>query len=308
MNKKTLRPYVAIIAVVLFAVDIFWLPNVLVRWLGGGTSFVCEALLVVISVLLVLAFRGDLREVFPFRMPDGVKIAGTLVLWFGCFMTAMIVTLFVAWLFPEQMTKMLESGQMGLGESPFLLEFAMICITPAICEELSFRGVIMGSLKGIKNKWIVIAIVSVLFGAFHGSFLRFFPTALLGVGMGYLLFETGNMVYNMLFHMVNNMIPLIMLHLLNRFLQIEGMGQAVSAGSQSMEIGLMPLAVYMMYGAGVPLLIYMGNYLIHAGEPGYRRGLFPKEKTVSLTAVTASCFGLGAFGCLLFVFSMITLI
>ena len=93
MNKKTLRPYVAIIAVVLFAVDIFLLPNILVRWLGAGTSFVCEALLAVISVLLVLAFRADLREVFPFKMPDGVKIAGTLVLWAGCFMTAMILSL-----------------------------------------------------------------------------------------------------------------------------------------------------------------------------------------------------------------------
>lgn len=50
-----------------------------------------------------------------------------------------------------------------------------------------------------------------IFGAFHGSIWRFLPTAILGMAMAYLLTETGNMVYNMLFHAVNNLLPLVLL-------------------------------------------------------------------------------------------------
>ena len=313
VNKKTLKPYVGVILVILCAVDIFWLSGLVGRHSYILQTIVGELLLAVIAVALVFIFRADIRAVFPFSKPETEKAAGTLVFWLGCFVTAIVASLIMVCLFPEQMMETTQQSGLAIGDGIFVAEFILICVLPGICEELAFRGVLQGSLKNIKNKWIVIAIVSVIFGAFHGSVWRFVPTAILGAGMAYLLIETGNMLYNMLFHMINNLVPLLLVRGLNGLFDIydlQGL-RAISempnvAGMDSIrQVSLMIVGMYLVYGAGAPLLLYMGNYLIHAGEPGYQKGLFPKEKNPLFTVLTASCFGLMGFGMFLILLFMV---
>ena len=94
---------------------------------------------------------------------------------------------------------------------PVLVAVLIVSITPAFCEEAVFRGIVFNSFWPIGNKWIVIVLTGCIFGAFHGSIWRFFPTAILGMAMAYLLAETGNMVYNIMFHAINNLLPLVLM-------------------------------------------------------------------------------------------------
>ena len=48
-------------------------------------------------------------------------------------------------------------------------------------------------------------------------------------------------------------------------------------GLAGTEVPFVSVAMYIMYGGAVPLLIYVGNYLIHSGETGYENGLFPRK-------------------------------
>ena len=307
VNKKMLKPYVGVLLVILCAADIFWLSGLIGRHSYYAQTIVGELLLAVIAVALVLIFRADIKKVFPFGKPETEKAAGTLVFWLGCFIIAIGASSILLVLFPEQMLVTSQQSGMSMGSGIFIVEFILICVLPGICEELAFRGVLQGSLGSIKNKWIVIAIVSVIFGAFHGSVWRFVPTAILGAGMAYLLYETGNMIYNMMFHMINNLMPLLLLRGLSGLFDIYNAPglrniseMPAMTGVESMgQLSLMIVGMYMVYGAGAPLLLYMGNYLIHAGEPGYRKGLFPKEKNPLFTVLTVSCFGLMGFGMML---------
>ena len=90
----------------------------------------------------------------------------------------------------------------------FIISFAIVSISPAVCEEAVFRGVVMHSFDNGKNKWVAIILTGLIFGAFHGSIWRFVPTALLGIMLGYIVYETDNMIYGALFHAINNAVPL----------------------------------------------------------------------------------------------------
>ncbi|MEI3218592.1 MAG: hypothetical protein V8S08_01875 [Lachnoclostridium sp.] len=87
------------------------------------------------------------------------------------------------------------------------------------------------------------------------------PTMLLGIAMGYLLFETENMIYNMLFHLVNNAFPILLLATMNGIMGLAGedFSGMMESSSQMAEVPLASVGVYIIYGGAVPFLLYLGN-------------------------------------------------
>jgi membrane protease YdiL (CAAX protease family) len=291
---RPLKPWHGIILIVLTAIEVFIVSGYLSMWFGLYGTAISELLLLVLAVGTVLVVRGDMKVIFQFRKPKISTSFGTLVLWLGTYMFTLMITMIVTYLFPEEMT----SVSTGLGETftsvPFICSFIIVAVMPAICEEAVFRGAFFNSLwNGIHKKWPVIIIVSVIFGAFHGSIWRFIPTCILGIAMGYLIFETNNMFYNMLFHAVNNAVPVVMMYLLLALYKMIGTG-GIQIGMQA-ELELtetLPLSVvgiYLMFGAIGILLVYIGKYLLHMGQPGYDKGMFQYERKAEYLAIAGTC-------------------
>ncbi len=84
-------------------------------------------------------------------------------------------------------------------------------LTPAICEELLFRGLIFSGFRKL-GKWPTIAISALLFAVAHASIYRLLPTLFLGFFMGYLVWRTGSIYCSMLFHAVNNGLMATLVH------------------------------------------------------------------------------------------------
>ncbi|MDC0160301.1 CPBP family intramembrane metalloprotease [Gemmatimonadales bacterium] len=82
----------------------------------------------------------------------------------------------------------------------------LLAFTPAICEEIVFRGVLLsGTLK--LDPWRIILLNGFVFGVFHLSFAtatRFLPTALLGMVITWSVWRTGSMWIGVLMHFINN--------------------------------------------------------------------------------------------------------
>ena len=304
MEKRNLRPWMAVIFVLAFALDIFVVSGFLGMWFGVWGTLLHELLLALLAVLLAALFRADLRRVFPFKWPRASRVAGTLILWLGTFLAAMAVTMLVSYFFPQEVLGAGQGVQDIVVSIPVLLALFLVALTPAVCEELAFRGGFLGCLRGMKSKWAGILIVAVVFGAFHGSVWRMIPTAILGVALGYLLVETDNLFYSMLFHFVNNAVPVLLLGLLSLMPVQESAGdiEAVQTAMSS-HLPLFAVAVYMLYACGAPFLIYIGNYLIHRGQPGYDRGLFPREKRKTLLALVGSSAYILVIGVVMFLAS-----
>jgi sodium transport system permease protein len=89
----------------------------------------------------------------------------------------------------------------------------LIAVTPAICEELVFRGVLLQSLGTEMTARKAVLCSAAIFGAFHLSFetvIRFLPTAWLGLLMGYVVWRTGSIFTSMLMHCLNNATALVL--------------------------------------------------------------------------------------------------
>ena len=110
------------------------------------------------------------------------------------------------------------------------------------------------------------------------------------------------MVYSSAFHMVNNLVPMLLQEMLLNNSQIQQAQNQLATDSGTVTMPLVSIGVYLILGAAAPFGMYLGNYLLH------RRGdakptFFPKEqmdRTVLKIAIPSAVFflaGIICFGC-----------
>jgi membrane protease YdiL (CAAX protease family) len=91
----------------------------------------------------------------------------------------------------------------------FMLIFFVICIVPAVGEELLFRSLLQKELQKIINPHVAIWLSGFLFSFLHFQFYGFLPRMFLGVLFGYCYWWSGSILVTMFFHFVNNFSSLI---------------------------------------------------------------------------------------------------
>lgn len=98
----------------------------------------------------------------------------------------------------------------------YLISFFIIAITPGICEEVMFRGVMMNAYreKGYKKSIVISAI---LFGIFHFNLLNLIGPTILGVIFGIMVYKTNSIYSSIIGHTVNNGIALTLGFLISKF-------------------------------------------------------------------------------------------
>lgn len=84
----------------------------------------------------------------------------------------------------------------------------VLTVFPAIVEESLFRGLFMGSLRGVKVPWL-IALQALAFGVFHLDVAQGAATFVLGIGFGYIAFATGSLLGGMVAHAGYNLMVLL---------------------------------------------------------------------------------------------------
>jgi sodium transport system permease protein len=105
---------------------------------------------------------------------------------------------------PDSLVKAMQRLLM-LGDQPmplWLVLFA-VALTPAVCEELFFRGLVMSGM-GSLGRWWAIALSALLFAVAHASIYRLLPTLLLGLVLGYAVWKSGSILCGMVVHALNN--------------------------------------------------------------------------------------------------------
>ncbi len=93
----------------------------------------------------------------------------------------------------EQLTATLRS----LSTPVFML---LMAVSPAVCEELFFRGLVLGSLRRGLSPTRAVLWQAFFFGAAHASLYRIIPTASLGLILGLITLRTRSLVPAILLH------------------------------------------------------------------------------------------------------------
>lgn len=122
----------------------------------------------------------------------------------------------------EQWARAMEDQAAGL--TKFLTEFTsparllvgllVIAVTPAVAEELVFRGVIQRNLvRWFGSRHVGVWLAAALFSAVHLQFFGFVPRFLLGLVLGYLYEWSGSILVPMAAHFTQNAFQLVLLYL-----------------------------------------------------------------------------------------------
>jgi sodium transport system permease protein len=110
-------------------------------------------------------------------------------------------------------------------QANFWLLLPMLTLVPGVCEEIAFRGVLLQSLRRFFKPATAVIIAGLVFGFFHVSLFRLFPTAFLGIILSIVTLLSGSIFPAMLWHALNN-------------------GIALVAGHYEVALGLLPPTVY----------------------------------------------------------------
>ena len=289
-EKKQLRLWQGLLVIILAGLEVFVFSDFLPQWLGMGRSLIGELILLGTAVGAVAVFGGKFRSVFPIHKPKLTEVMGTILIYLGASQAISVVTMIEMYIAPEMVTETSIGLSSMFTSSSMIVAIVVVGIAPAICEEAVFRGVLFNSIwNQTHGKWIPILVTAAVFGLFHGSIIRFFPTFLLGIVLGYLVYETNNMFYNVMFHAINNIIPVLVLYgmqflmqLMARALGMNGSGMwnfvMDTATSQVSQLSPAFMGIYMIDGGVGLAILYLGNHVLHLGREGYPKELFPKEK------------------------------
>lgn len=89
----------------------------------------------------------------------------------------------------------------------------VFALTPALCEELFFRGYIQQNYTRSISSGNAVVLTGFIFAFFHLSTANLLPLALLGCYIGYIYSMAGNLAVPVVVHFVNNMVALLFLFL-----------------------------------------------------------------------------------------------
>lgn len=173
------------------------------------------------TVVVARRLHLSLRSTFALWRPDAAGLGAGVLLGSGVFvLVATLAGLLGDWLPqpPPEVAEQLAREMARFFPPPEnVLDYAVLlfvgAVSPAICEEVLFRGFLLSGLRSRMGDAAAIAVSAVLFAIFHLSVYRLFGTALLGVVLGLLVVRTGSLVPAIAFHALNNGLALVLLPL-----------------------------------------------------------------------------------------------
>lgn len=154
------------------------------------------------------------RDVGPFlrlRAPDaaGLALASAgwvalvpVVQWLGAINASLPIPEALRGM-DEMRADLIEGFLMHSGLPTWAL-FLGLAVTPAICEELLFRGYLQRQVERRLGAAWTIVLVGVFFGLYHLTATQLLPLAALGVYLCFVVWATGDLWSGVLVHLLNN--------------------------------------------------------------------------------------------------------
>ena len=192
-----------------------------VQWMRLATMLAQIIFLLVPTVVLMKFQHGNVRSVLPRRMPKASEIVLAII---GVFSLEQAME---GYLFfqdkiplPERLRPFIEMIRRLIEEtytllvqahSPTELLFVLVVValTPAVCEEMLFRGLIQKNMVLATNKNTGFILTGIIFGLYHMNPFLIVPLVGLGILFGFLMHRSETIIIPMTAHFVNNLVSIL---------------------------------------------------------------------------------------------------
>lgn len=189
-------------------------PNIMI--LRGATMAAQCIFLLLPTLWLLKRQHGRYHTALPFRTPNVKEFILAIVALFALlqildgymYFQEMIPVPHSLQKIVEQLQAMIEESyrQLVVAHSPLELFFvlAVVSITPAICEEILFRGLVQYnfslSTTGVKS----FLLTGIIFGVYHINPFQVVPLIGIGIFLSFLRFRSRTLILPMTVHFINN--------------------------------------------------------------------------------------------------------
>ena len=187
-------------------------------WVQGKEVYsgllLTQYLLLAAPVLIILWYiRVDIPNALNFRRPSFLSVIAVVIIILPWIMINLQLGVYQDKVLPipEEFIEMMESLISTDSDNPFwiLALLFIIAVSPAICEEILFRGVITSGLRRVLSGWATVLVVGILFGLFHMSVYRVLSTGLTGILLTYFVVRSGSIFLPMIAHFLNNAVAIL---------------------------------------------------------------------------------------------------
>ncbi|HET9985995.1 MAG TPA: ABC transporter permease subunit/CPBP intramembrane protease [Longimicrobiales bacterium] len=205
-------PRAAVLFTAVAAAVYFYAGRIVIGVVGGPAGILAAEWLLMFTPALAFLYLGGFsyRRTLLLRRPNRRQLLAALLAGAGSIPMAWVLAR-VGMRFlplPVELSRAAEQlfarpGHVG----DVALLFAVVVITPAVCEEVIFRGILFTSLRRTLSLGTAALVTAVVFGAFHvssESALRFMPTAWTGLVVALVAGRTGSIWTGMIVHALNN--------------------------------------------------------------------------------------------------------
>ena len=176
---------------------------------GFAGIFYSQMIILMLPLIFVIYTKRSIRETYKFKGFKLTSLLGGLCLFVGTFLVENTITTFLYTLFPEAFGSVNDGLTDTLMGYNLPLTLLVVALTPAICEEMMFRGFILSGFKSKYRKWTAIVLCAFIFGVYHTSLIRLIPTMMLGICFAMIVYYTGSIIPAMMMHCLNNAIAVV---------------------------------------------------------------------------------------------------
>ena len=172
--------------------------------------------------------------VFPLAVCAFFAMNALTILWF------LLLNRFGITQMPETLPAPQSAAQLGIAA-------VIVALTPALCEEFFFRGVLQPALHRQLKPWAAIVLGGCLFGLVHGQIVAMPAHVILGMGLCLVAYWTRSLWYTVLWHLLQNGITVAITYFSQYLMQMTVDAEA-SAAMLEQEPLMMALSSGMMLG------------------------------------------------------------
>ncbi|MBO4912252.1 MAG: CPBP family intramembrane metalloprotease [Butyrivibrio sp.] len=166
-------------------------------------------ILVGIPLAFFIYSKKDIKKAYSFNKCSPLSFVGGVLVGCGALLFAMLLGTVIL----KTTGITVNQGLVETFEKFFShnVIVATLCIagTPAIAEEMLFRGVVFSAIKDKMKPVYSVLIVSVLFGLFHMNLLKFFTTGAIGALLCLIVYYGGSIYPAMLAHFMVNFLSTV---------------------------------------------------------------------------------------------------
>ncbi|MCP4245428.1 MAG: CPBP family intramembrane metalloprotease [bacterium] len=173
------------------------------------TGVLMPIFFVLVPVAVCLYFKINIARTFALAAPPGRHLLAGALIGLSAWVLGHELSVAQRAILPAP-DALAESNEVLMGALAQLtpwMALLLLAIIPAFCEEALFRGFLLGGLGTTARKWTAIVAAGCIFGVFHYYIFKFPVTALLGMLLGYLCWQSRSLWPGVLMHALHNSIP-----------------------------------------------------------------------------------------------------